>query len=110
MAWLRREGYRNRVEDQFHEWVVDKGWIPTKRGWPDFLCVAEDGRFIAVEVKSREDERLQPEQEIVCRLLNQLGLPTYRWVSGINGLFMIAPSRLQPSECGFLAREVREMV
>jgi len=94
MPWLRRRGYRNDAEQQFFEWALNKGWEPTKRGWPDFLCRLPDGGFIAVEVKRDDWPNLKPEQRIVCRLLQSLGLQTVLWTP--TGGLQEIPKEPQP--------------
>jgi len=50
-----------------------KGWRATKRGWPDYLCFAPDGRIIGVEVKRRmANGRLQCLRESQARTMEVL--------------------------------------
>lgn len=44
----------NEPERLLEALASSKGWRPTKRGWPDFMCINEmTGEIIAVEVKPR---------------------------------------------------------
>lgn len=56
---------RNEPERLFEELARSRGWVPTKLGWPDFMCRnPEDGKIIAVEVKPRiGDGRLKSLKE-----------------------------------------------
>jgi hypothetical protein len=44
-------GVERAVRDALHR----RGWQVTKRGWPDFFCLDEQGRMVAVEVKGPGD-------------------------------------------------------
>lgn len=45
---------RNEPERKLADLAELKGWIPSKRGWPDFMCTnPETGEMIAVECKPR---------------------------------------------------------
>jgi len=54
------------------------GWEVHQNGFPDFLCV-KDGKIIIVEVKATRRERLSQQQFTMMRLLQSLGIETYRW-------------------------------
>ena len=45
---------KNGPEQLFDGMIRTRGFRPTKRGWPDFLCFDDEaGTFIAVEVKPK---------------------------------------------------------
>lgn len=71
----------NAREQAFRELVESKGWKPSKRGWPDFLCFGPDGKVIVVEIKPRRrNGELQPlrrDQIVVMAWLQSLGVPCY---------------------------------
>lgn len=77
----------NPAENAFIEWASKHSWNVHSSGWPDFLCVAEADRVIAVEVKdgSRPERQLSDEQDAVMRLLEKAGVPCYTWTPR-NGL------------------------
>lgn len=54
IAWRRLRKGSNEPELMFAKKAIENGWIPTKRGWPDFLCFGPKGEIICVEVKPRQ--------------------------------------------------------
>lgn len=51
------------------------GWLSMKSGWPDFLVEDEARRFIfCIEVKSETDD-LNPDQQIVQKILDRANIP-----------------------------------
>ena len=70
---------KNPAEHQFVEMMKAEGWAPTKRGWPDFFCIHEDGRICLVEVKPYGHHSLKREQEIILNALSKYGIDCYRW-------------------------------
>lgn len=69
---------RNNAEESFRRLAVEKGWLPCKRGWPDFIC-EKDGKIILVEIKDHRRRVLKREQLRVLQLLSAYGVPCYRW-------------------------------
>lgn len=69
---------RNAAEQGFAELAFEKGWLITKRGWPDFFCFDSKGRPFVVEVKPRTCDgrpgRLKPSQSMVMRTLSAFGI------------------------------------
>lgn len=64
-------------EAKFKARAVEKGWLPHRPSWPDFLVETPDG-LIAVEVKSRTDD-VRPEQRDTFNLLERAGVPVFLW-------------------------------
>lgn len=63
----------------FCRFIEEKGFVPIKRGWPDFFCRNKNGEVIFVEVKPTKDEGLKVEQFIVNSYLSSLGAKCYLW-------------------------------
>ncbi len=74
-----RKIYKNIPEENFCRFIEDLGFTPTKRGWPDFICINPDGKFIIVEVKDTKTHPLKKEQLAIMKILAGAGIPTYRW-------------------------------
>ena len=74
----------NKIEAEFQRLASSKGWIITKRGWPDFLCITPDG-VVAVECKPRFKRKgslqlfqlLKREQAAVFDILESAGIPCF---------------------------------
>ena len=72
---------KNEPENLFDKMASAKGWNPTKRGWPDFLCWDDDGPF-CVEVKPQfkggyGQKQLRKEQAATMRFLEAAGIRCY---------------------------------
>lgn len=65
------------AEARFKAKATEKGWVPHRPSWPDFLVETDEG-VIAVEVKSRTDE-VSKEQAESFSLLESAGIPVYVW-------------------------------
>lgn len=72
---------KNETELGAHRELVEAGFIPLKRGWPDFFVFGENGDVFLVEVKSDTDV-LRPSQRVILELFASKGIDTYvRWGS-----------------------------
>jgi hypothetical protein len=80
---------QNAAEAQFYDEAVAEGWIPMKRGWPDFF-LSRDGEIAVVEVKPKHSKRLKREQMTVLEALARFGVPAFRW-SPDGGFEQITP-------------------
>lgn len=82
MSKKNRRIYKNRPEEEFCKFAEALGFVPSKRGWPDFICInPRDGGIMLVEVKDTAIHPLKKEQMSVMRMLSEYGLPCYRWDS-----------------------------
>lgn len=71
---------KNQAERKLQELMSARGFVTTKRGWPDFFCQnPKTGEICIVEVKPRTDRSLKPEQEIVMAFLKSMGVRVYRF-------------------------------
>lgn len=61
--------------------ALRNGWKPTKKGWPDFICIGDDGKPFAVEVKpptSKGYMKLLKREQVECiKWLEAAGIPCY---------------------------------
>lgn len=77
---LKAKDWGNTTETAFDEWAKSQGYVVTKRGWPDFLCL-KDGRVAAVEVKPRtkkgRHKHLKLEQVVSLAVLQKSGIDCY---------------------------------
>lgn len=71
--------YRNEAEQKFAETARQNGWFVTKRGWPDFFCVHEDGSIMLVEVKPYEHSRPKLSQQRILDALGEAGVDVRVW-------------------------------
>jgi hypothetical protein len=72
---------KNPTELGAHRELVEKGYVPLKRGWPDFFVFGKDGDLFLVEVKSDTDV-LRPSQRVILELFAERGIDCYvRWGS-----------------------------
>ena len=69
----------NWAEKKFAEQAKAAGWKITKKGWPDFICYKDDGRFMFVEVKPSKKYCLSSAQKKLFDCLKALGLDVWRW-------------------------------
>lgn len=77
---MKRRIYKNIAEENFCKFIEKKGFHPTKRGWPDFLCFDyKNSKVIVVEVKDTRTHPLKKEQYFTMFLLSSYGLPCFRW-------------------------------
>lgn len=75
-----RRRYKNSAEEWFCLFAEEKGYIPIKRGWPDFFCYdKKTKRIMCVEVKPNKKHPLKKEQKMVCGMLSEHNIPVYRW-------------------------------
>jgi hypothetical protein len=84
---------RNDAEAAFTAFAKRRGWVTSKRGWPDFFCASSpeaDDQIMLVEVKPHRGRRLKSEQLCVMRALARYGVPCYRW-SPDQGLTEVTP-------------------
>ena len=82
VAGLRASGpLKNAAEEAFRVAAGRAGWLVSKRGWPDFICV-KGARFMAVEVKAVRRRTLKREQLKVMELLAGKGVECFRWSPG----------------------------
>ena len=70
---------KNEAEGELYDKMKAAGWACTKRGWPDFFCINEQGDVCIVEVKPRASDRLKREQSIIMKALRQKGINVLRW-------------------------------
>jgi len=77
--WHIRREYKNKAEEAFCKHAEKHGYTPMKRGWPDFICVNDEGKVIAVEVKDTATHPLKKEQYYVGSILREFGIPTFHW-------------------------------
>ncbi len=55
------------------------GWTCTKRGWPDFFCVNDQGEVCCVEVKPNKKHGLKTNQAQIMAFLRSKGVKCYKW-------------------------------
>jgi hypothetical protein len=67
---------KNKTEGAFFDAATTKGWIVSKKGWPDFFCLHPDGSVMVVETKPNK-HRLAPWQNIIMTILSQNGIPCF---------------------------------
>jgi leucyl aminopeptidase len=63
----------NKAEEYVRQKLIEKGWVVLKRGYPDFFCYKEKGKFVEilfVEVKYNK-HKLSLEQKQVIRILEK---------------------------------------
>ena len=68
----------NRSEALLYDKLTKAGWDITRRGWPDFACF-KDGKFVAVEVKTKSSHNLKTRQAQVMQALAKSVIECYRW-------------------------------
>lgn len=70
---------KNKAEAECFDYLSEQGWTPTKRGWPDFFCINENGDVIVVEVKPTDRHGLKLNQNTVMKALAAAGIPCYKY-------------------------------
>ena len=73
---------KNESEKMLFETMTEKGWICSKKGWPDFFAFKKDNgkiKIALIEVKAKHTHRLKKMQVMVLELLAQYNVPCYRW-------------------------------
>ena len=70
---------KNEAENACFMELSALGWTATKRGWPDFFCVNDNGDICCVEVKPTGAQRLKNNQAQVMRALSAAGIKCYKW-------------------------------
>jgi Holliday junction resolvase len=64
------------MASQFEQFMIQRvesmGWDVLNKGWPDLL-LHKNGKFLAVEVKSKSD-KLKPHQEVMLLALCKAGV------------------------------------
>lgn len=61
--------FKNSVEGDFQGQALSRLWSITKKGWPDFFCLDQDGATVLVECK-KKGQHLRFEQYLVlCELI-----------------------------------------
>lgn len=70
---------KNSAEAKFYDWADSKGWIISKKGWPDYACFLPDDRLVLVEVKPRRSHNLKVWQHAIMQALSKKGVECYRW-------------------------------
>jgi hypothetical protein len=80
---------QNAAEAQFYDEAIEEGWLPMKRGWPDFF-LSRAGEIAVVEIKPKHSKRLKSEQMKVLEALAGFGVPAFRW-SPDGGFERIVP-------------------
>ena len=69
---------RNSAEGECYDELAKRGFLPSKRGWPDFFCTNEDETEVCVvEVKKDAEEPLKYEQYVVMKILQKYGIKCY---------------------------------
>lgn len=74
-----KNSYINQAENELAKQLIDNDYIVTKKGWPDFFCLNEQGNAFVVEVKSRSTHRLKKSQEMILKFLVHKGVRCYRY-------------------------------
>lgn len=69
---------QNEAEAKCFDFMKEKGWTCTKRGWADFFCIRGE-EVCCVEVKPHSGQRLKREQRVVMNALYKHGIPCYKW-------------------------------
>lgn len=69
---------KNVAEGQCFDILRESGWKPTKRGWPDFLCV-RGNEVCAVEVKRSKRQILKQNQLTIMGILSAAGVRCFLW-------------------------------
>ena len=72
---------KNKAEAQCFDLLCKMGFLPTKRGYPDFMCI-KNGELTFVEVKPNAETKLTPEQEIFMDTLEKHGFLCYVYRPG----------------------------
>lgn len=72
----------NGTELKFKQLAMEKGWLVTKRGWPDFICFDNIGKPFFVEVKPRVKDgsrmkKIRKEQAEILDILSEAGFRCY---------------------------------
>lgn len=107
MAMFRlRRKYRNGPEQECMERLAERGFLPMKRGWPDFIAFAPDGRVIAVEVKPNDTIPLKRTQIKVMEILHAAGIRCERY-DPINGFTTFEPAQAKAHRGQMHARRLR---
>lgn len=76
---MLRQLPKNKAEARFKSFAIANGWIPLKKGWPDYLLYnPETEEVIAVEVKPDDSTKLDNSQTLAVSILSSK-LPCYRW-------------------------------
>jgi hypothetical protein len=80
-------------EQRLHKFLLGKGIVVHRRGWPDFLCVVKDAegkpQAVAVELKTIACAEVSPEQKAVHAVLRMAGIPTCTIVEGMPGSYRV---------------------
>ena len=74
----------NGPEAAFEQLALRRGWRPTKRGWPDFLCFGPKGEVIAVEVKPQREKHADGESAFRSLRADQVACMTQLTTAGIK--------------------------
>ena len=78
-----RYTYKNPSENKFAEWARQQGFQITKRGWPDFFCWDDNGKFALVEVKRNPNTTLKKCQSHIMTYLSKYNVPCYKWTPNL---------------------------
>jgi Holliday junction resolvase len=70
---------KNEAEGMFFDIAKEAGFTATKRGWPDFFCVDDDGHVCCVEVKPRSTDNLKSDQAQIMKYLSRAGIKCFKW-------------------------------
>ena len=79
--------YKNVAENTFVTLAEQRGWQVSKKGWPDFFCINDKGKPVAVEVKRQSAttgsrQSLRASQIHRMAWLTSLGAEVYTFVQG----------------------------
>lgn len=69
----------NAAERRAYLAIAKKGWIVTKRGWPDLACFDADGNLVAVECKKHGNQVLKECQSATMKALEKAGVRCFRY-------------------------------
>lgn len=94
---LNRKEWPNQHEARLADLARAAGFIPSKRGWPDFILWGEDDEAIVVEVKP-PGAAITPEQARVMRFLARHGIPVFTFSD--DALVPVDPSPVSENHPG----------
>jgi hypothetical protein len=92
---------KNKAESIVHKSLTSKGWLVSKRGWPDFFAInPKTGHLAVIEVKPSRGRQLKKHQRIVMHILAAFNIPCFLWNpdSGFSRVGLNTPAT-DHSEC-----------
>ena len=94
---------KNKAEGALFRQLSARGWILSKKGWPDFFAIHPGkNRLALIEVKPRRGRQLKRQQRAVMQVFSLFNVPCFLWTpdSGFTPVYAPTPEPFNPiSKC-----------